>query len=1121
MTTIDLLQRYPSQRDGVQPAKVSHANISFDSNHPDLTVPDLNPSQYFDAKTKLLHDMLDRVVKDLASNQPEPASEWDGTLWRSPLLPRSRSPTYSEISDSFESPSRIEHCTNDLLSTPISPTSTQLRGPDGWPLGIEVAMNDFHRGRLSTAVLQEKELPNRLTLRKKQQQTPILGGNRNREGQESVDCRSARVEEQRDSQIHQEGLILKPLAFQKPLSSVLFQRCGERQEHIDSASLQPLPSQQRSFTRPYQHSDFPYRRECVDLQLPELQQQSDGETGADILCVPNLSARRYDASTDLYPALTNDNVPIGLNLENASLKPSIFQPCSEGHDTSHPRTNDICLLHNNSRQIALSDSLPPNKQIHGDAHQAELRICALANALDEQPDSFKKLGVADKIVVQSTDRETGCHNTFENSGEYTSEAVWPLTSEDSKSNIDSDVVSCKTSCLLEDILEETEDLLPSTLTLGPALDRGQPQHFSLEAAQHLDLQKLHWAASERRDSKLAFQGAQTGSSTLLSSPSLGRPRTSRLTINTYSKMQFEAIRPLDHGPIDVKSSESFLPAAKMAKLRNADGKEGRLTAAALAELRKTAESQPHFQTGPDSPGDRSQAEIHPLLRSKSFARASLQPSKVSYDSALKYVFKDDDTKGHEVEEGDSISHQITTKPCSLIEPKAQDAGNFVTHTSMTEHTLSQPDMMTENTIPRYPSEEDPAEDQVAEHAGTFTPQKSNLESFNDITLVPSLENVPPLSSFLPSTLPLAMNRPSASAVRSPDMTPSSIFQPSVSPAAKGYYPNSAFPSPTAYNSWASTPHHHEHGNSCSTPSSGATLPTSTVPTSSTTLCSNSPTSCGMTMTPVLSFGKSAGNVPTSRGTKMTPSSSYGQFAGHSPNFRGMPMTPSSSLGDFTDNKFYRRSVSFSSMFARYHKARYPDLPTAAQTDSILSSKESAEWDQAGEVTNDPFTSIHDSSTSFSLNIKAPSKEDLADSVTLGIDKFNTPTKRSSGRFSVHRRSLSSSRRPNTNEGIERALSTLIFNPRGSRAQERSHSTSAPIDTTAKPDGRGHRRSFSIATNNVSQKWEIAPPPTPLCLRDEFSMRYRPEPLKIDDHYAMQKDALQGMKQGLKKVFGRK
>ena len=1121
MTTIDLLQRYPSQRDSVQPAKVSHANISYDSNHPDLTMPDLNPSQYFDAKTKLLHDMLDRAVKDLASNQPEPASEWDGTLWRSPLLPRSRSPTYSEISDSFESPSKIEHCTNDLLSTPISPTSTHFRGPDGWPLGIEVAMNDFHRGRLSTAVLQEKELPNRLTLRKKQQQTPVLGGNHNhnREGQETVDCRSARIEEQHDSQSHQEGLILKSLAFQKPLSSVLFQRCGERQEHIDSASLQPLPSQEQSFTRPHQHSDFPCRRESVDLQLPELQQQSDGETGSDILCVPNLSARRYDASTDLYPALTNDNVPIGLNLENASLKPSIFQPYSEEHDASHSRTNDTCLLHNDSRQIALSDSLPPDNQIHGDAHQAELRISALADALDEKPDSLKKLGVVDNIVVQSTDRETGCHNTFEDSGEYTSEAVGRPTSEDSKSNIDSDVVSCKTSCLLKDISEETEDLLPSTLTLWLALDQGQPQHFSLEAAQPLDLQKPH-GASERRDSKLAFQGAQTESLTLSSSPSLG-PRTSRLTINTSSKLHFEAISPSDHGPVDVKSSESILPAAKMAKLKNADGKEGRLTAAALAELRKTAESQPHFQTGPDSPEDRSQAEIHPLLRSKSFPRASLQPSQVSHDSALKYVFEDDDAEGHEVEEGDSIGHQINMKPCSSIEHKAQNAENFVTHTSMTEHTLSQPNTMTENSRPRYLSKQDDAEDQVAEYAGTFNPQNSTLKSSNDTTLVPSLENVPPSSSFLPSASPSAMNRPPASAVGSPDMTPSPIFQPSISPATKGYYPNSAFSSPTAYNSWASTPHHHEHGNSCSTPSSGATLPTSTVPTSNTTLCSNSPTSCGMTMTPVLSFGQSAGNVPTSPGTKMTPSSSFGQFAGDSPNFRGIPMTPSSSLGDFTDNKFYRRSVSFSSMFARYHKARYPDLPTAAQTDSILSSKESAEWDQAREATNDPFTSTHDSSTRFSLNIRAPSKGDLADTVTLGVDKFNTPTKRSSGRFSVHRRSLSSSRRPNTNEGIERALSTLIFNPRGSRAQERSHSTSAPIDTTAKPDGRGHRRSLSIATNNVSQKWEIAPPPTPLCLRDEFSMRYKPEPLKTDDHYATQKDALQGMMQGLKKVFGRK
>ena len=1116
MTTIDLLQRYPSQKGSIRKAQVSHATKAFDSNQPDLTMPDLNASQYFDAKTKLLHDMLDKVVKDLASSQPEPASEWDGTLWRSPLLPRPRSPTYSEISDSFESPNRIEHCINDLLSTPTSPTSTQFRGPDGWPLGIEVAMNDFHRGRLSTSILQEKDLPNRLTLRKPQQQMPVLGGDRNREGQETVDCRSARIEEQHDSQSHEEGLILKPLAFHKSLSSVQFQRRGERQEHVDNASLQPLPSQQQSFTRPHQHSDFRYRQESVDLQLPELQQQSDGETGSDTLCVPNLSARRYNASTDLYPAPANDDVPIGLNLENASLKPSIFQPYSEEHDASDTRINDTYLLHNDSRQIALSDSLPRNKQTHGVAHQAELRISALADVADKNPDSSKPLGAVDNLGVESIDREIGCHNIFEDSREYTFQAVGPPTSKDNKSNIDSDVVSCKTTCPLEDILEETEDLLRSTLTLGPALDQGQPQHFSLKGPQPLDLPNPH-RASERRDSMLTFQGAMTESTTLSSSPSRG-PRTSRLTINTSSKMQFEAIRPSDHGPIDVKSSGSILPAAKMAKLRNADGKEGRLTAAALAELRKTAESQPHFQTRPDSLEDRSQAEIHPLLRSKSFSPPSLQPSKASHDSALKYVFEDDDTKGNEVE-GDGIGHQITMEPCSLIEPEAQDAGNIVTHTSMTEHTLSQPDTMMENMTPRHLSND--AKDQVAECAGTSIPQNSTLRSSNNTTLVRSLEDVPPSSSFLPSIAPSVMNRPPASAVGSPDMTPSSIFQPSISPATMGYYPNSAFSSPTAYNSWASTPHRHQHGNACSTPSSGATLPTSTVPTSNTTLCSNSPTSCGITMTPVLSLGQSAVDVPTSCGTKMTSSPSFGQFAGYSPNCRGIPMTPSSSLGDLPGNKFYRRSVSFSSMFARYHKARYPDLPTAAQTDSTLSSKESAEWGQAREATNDPFTSTHDSSTRFSLNLKAPSKEDLADTATIDVDKFNTPTKRNPRRFSVHRRSLSSSGRPDTNESIERALSTLIFNPRRSRVQERGHSTSAFIDATAKPDGRGHRRSLSIASNDVSQKWEIAPLPTPLCLRDEFSMRYRPEPLEADDKYATQKDALQGMKQGLKKVFGRK
>ena len=494
-------------------------------------------------------------------------------------------------------------------------------------------------------------------------------------------------------------------------------------------------------------------------------------------------------------------------------------------------------------------------------------------------------------------------------------------------------------------------------------------------------------------------------------------------------------------------------------------------------MRKTAESQPHFQTGPNSPSDQSQADIHPLLRSKSFSRPSSQACKIVNDSPLKYVFKDDDSEGLE------LNHQVTIKPRSLFQPEPQHAESFLTQKSRRDNPSSQLDKTMGDRVPKYLSHVDHMEGHEVEYAGTFTSQRSTLRSSNDSTLVSSLESAAPSSKSLPSTSPSTTSRLSASAVGSSDQMPGSISKPSISPSTTARYSNSTIETPVAYNSWASTPHERDHGNTASTPS---TLPTSTVPTPNTSFHINS---------------------PTSRGMMMTPSSSFGQIAGNCYNSPGIPITPSSSFGNSTGDRSYRRSVSNSNMFARYHRARYPDLPTAAMADSIPSSKEPNEENHTREATADPFTTTHDTTTPVSLNIKAPSKEDLANTVTVGADPFNTPTKRSPNRFSLHRRSID-----------ERVLSSMS---RRSRFHKRS--TSASIDTTTKPSdsGTGHKRSLSIATATVEQKWEMAPPPTPLGLRDAFSMRYRPEPLEADDHYSPRKDSFQGIKQGLKKVFGRK
>ncbi len=1098
MTTIDLFQRYAPHKDFTHHGKASFELKAFDDKNPDPTIPNPNPSQYFDAKTKRLHDMLDRVVKDLATSQPEPVSEWDGTLWRSPLQPRSRSPAYSEISDSFESPGRIEHCTNDLLSTPMSPTSAQFKGPDGWPLGIEVAMNDFERGRLSTSVLQDGELPNPLILRKHNQQTPRFTNNGCQKGQDTASCESVPSEQQGDGQQQQENAGLKLFDFQQ---------CGESQDHLDRAGLEPLASQRQGLTHSQRHSKCQYRQGSVDLDLFQLQQQNDEETNLDAICIPILSARKYrdeenslgNASSELHPALVHGKLPIGLGLHNAELGLSTCQhynEYSEEHDGSHTQIKGTGLLSRDSPRTALSDSPSRNKDTHEDTHHAESRINALSDALDEKIFASKASGAFGKPRVKSIDRDVGCQNTFEDSENNALQGIGQLRSKDSKADIESDIVSWKTLGALEDILEESEDLLISTLTL----DRGQPQHFTLGSVEPLDLQEIR-GTSESRDSMLVLQRPQAESTTL-SSTTPRVPPTLKLTINPSTKWQFESTKPSTHRPIVAKSFESILSAAALAELSDPNREKGRVSAAVLAEMRKAAKSQAHLQTGPDSPKDESQAELHPLLRSKSDSRPSSQSSKVVDDSALKYVFKDHDSEGHEAKEEDSFNCQITMKPLPLLQPEARDAKSFVTQRPTKEApSSSQLGKMMEDTVPSYICSDDDIEGHEADYVGTLTPQRSTQRSSNDSTLVPSLENVTPPSSFLPSTLPSTLSHLSSSAVGLPEVMPSFTSQRLVSPSTTGYYPNSAIGSPAAYNSWATSPHYHEHGNSCNTPSSAATLLTSTVPTPNTPFHSGSPVSRGATMTASSSFGHLTGNLPISRGTTLTPSSSF---------------------GNFTDNK-NRRSVSLSSMFARYQKPRYPDLPTAAMTDSMFSSSVSSEREQAREVTNDPFTSTSDTIKPFYLHLMAPSKEYLADKPSIGVEQFNTPTKHSPGRFGLHRRSLSISGRPNTNEGIERALTTMIFNPNRSRHRKRRNSTSASIDTTAKPDGSclGDRRSLSIAASSVEQKWEIAPPPTPLGLRDEFSMRYRPEPLEAEDHYFPRKEALKGMKQGLKKVFGRK
>ena len=1047
MTTVDLLQRYLFHEYSIHIGGVSQQLKASNSENPDPTMPESNPSQYFDEKTKILHDMLEKAVKDIADNQSEPASEYEGTLWRSPLLPRSRSPTCSEISDSFESPGRIEHCTKNLLSTPISPTSTQFKGPDGWPLGIEVAMNDFHSGRLSTPVLQEKELPNRLILRKQQPQIPRFGSSGNGEGQKTPSFVSEPFERECDNQHQQESVDLKTLALRQRQSSVLSQQYLDGQDHADSASLEPLTFQQQSSSRRRQQSDSRWQQDNVDLFLEEMQDSSDGEYRSNVFCVPTLSARKF--GDDENSRGKHASTDLDLNLEHTELeKFSGPQYYSEALDESYPQIDGISSTCEGNWPPVQSNSLSCNNETNENAHHLVSQINAPTDALDARICPPKLLGVVEGIGVESIDPTLSCKNTFEDIGNDSFQDDSSLTFEDGKANTDSDIVARKTLGLLDIIPEESEGALTIPLTRY----RVQPQHFILRTA---DLQKSS-GGGDRRDSMVAPDGLST------------KPSRRRL--------------------VEGESFKSLLSAPTMAEFQDLILTEGHLSAATLAKLRKIAESQPHFQIRPDSLEDQSQAEIHPMLRSKSFSRPFYQPPTTINDPALKYVFKDDDSEGHAAG-GDSISHQINTSP-SLFQPEAQDNDGLAMHRPMKEQPSLQLGKMIGHTVPRC--KEDAIEGREVEYAGNSKPQSM---------LVPSLENANSSSRSIPSTSSSPMDGLSVSAAGSPDVMPSSIFEPSISPADTIYYSNLTTASPVAYNSWASNSDYHSLGNSWSTPSSGNTAPTSAIPTPNAPLYEN---------------------VSTSHGMNMTPSSSFGQCIENSPSDCGVPMTPSSSFGEI-DDKPSRRSVSFSSMFSRYHKARYPDLPNAAMTDSTVASKQSDERIQARESTNDPFTSVRNGASHFSLALKVPSKDDLADPLNLGVGILNTPTKRSSGRFNMPRRSLSASGRPKTNEGIEHVLSSLLFNPHRSFRLKRRHSVSASVDSSAKPEGSdpGNRRSLSIASNTVEQQWEVAPSATPLDVRDEYSMRYRPEAVEANEDYFPRKDALQGMKQGWKKVFGHK
>ena len=1080
MTTVDLLQHYLLHEHSNHDCKTSHesraSNSKSDHSSQDHCSPDPDPPHYFDAKTKALHDMLDGAVKDLANSQAESTSEYEGTLWRSPLQPRSGSPAYSEISDSFESPAMIEHCTNDLLSTPMSPTSGHLKGPDGWPLGVEVAINDFRRGKLSTVVLEESELPNTLILRKPSQSTPRFRDICVQNGQETVGCENGSSEQRSDKHHKPETVDLQTLVSPTQRSSVQFQQYGEKQDLTESASLQPLAFRQQSSTRRRQSSD------CRDGHASKVQETSDGEHGSDVSRTSTLStaesgtcnSSRETASTDFNSVLANDDDPFGLPLANAGLEPLAFQ----GHNAEHHVIT--CLLHKHTCQTTLRHTL----EAPDNAQQEKSPIHAVTNMFDKPTRSSESSHVLGIVRVDSIDCEIGDTQTIQDSRNNSLQPTRPLTFEDDKTTSESDVVFQKTYALLEGILEESEDALTSPSTLDP----DPPQHFSLKSDKVLGLPETD-EAGKKRDSMFAFQLPLAEPSTTSLSPPRAPPPL-KLTIKSSNKLLAKSTEPSRQHPIDVNSSESNPPAATMAELRNLARQEGYLYEATLVRLRKAAETQPHFRIGPDSPEDQPQAAIHPLLRSRSFPRPEIQASQVGTDAARKYIFKDIDGERHEVE-GVTSAGQRTQRTESLINYSCRE-----------QDTFSESGQVMEDITPGCFCAEDQMEDQEAEIAGPPSiPPRSTLRSSNESTLTSSREDTAISSSTPSPTWPLVVNHSLTSPAGSPDTMPSPISHYSISSSTTGYYPDSGPRSPTIYNSWASDPRPRERGNSCSTPTSGATVPTSPAPTPNTAYYTN---------------------TPASHEVNMTPSSSFGNSTGYPLSPCAVPMTPSSSFGEISANKADRRSISFPSMFARYHKGRFPEPLSPAMTDSLISSKQSAESGQDGQITNDPFTSTRDSATQFSLNLRAPHIENQTDPQAIGVDKLDTPTKRTSGRFGLRRRSLSVSGRPSTEERLECALSTLVFNPNRSLPRKRKSSTATSADGAAKSGGSGfgNRRSLCISTKAAGQEWNVVPSPTSTQLRDELSMLYRAEPLEANGHYLSRKDALQGMKDGLKKVFGR-
>lgn len=88
----------------------------------------------------------------------------------------SRPGSFSSVADSEifvpDSPeNEVDHRISRLLRSPVTSKSDHLRGPDGKPLGVEVAINAYHRGEYSTGFLDQGCLPSGLHPRTAQQLT--------------------------------------------------------------------------------------------------------------------------------------------------------------------------------------------------------------------------------------------------------------------------------------------------------------------------------------------------------------------------------------------------------------------------------------------------------------------------------------------------------------------------------------------------------------------------------------------------------------------------------------------------------------------------------------------------------------------------------------------------------------------------------------------------------------------------------------------------------------------------------------------------------------------------------------------------------------------------------------